>query len=75
MNYFVLEGIGLCALYAVLFLFAMVSIGSIVCVIITDRRNMALEQLLSNEVKKVRILYRENFLLRLKNGEIDFDEK
>ena len=75
MNYFVLEGIGLCALYAVLVLFAMWAIGSIVCVIITDRRNMALEQLLSNEVKKVRILYRENFLLRLKNGEIDFDEE
>ncbi len=75
MNYFVLEGIGLWALYAVLFLFAAVAIGSIVCVIITDKRNMMLERLLLKEKGKVRFLYQENFLLKLKSGEIDFDEE
>ena len=75
MNYFVLEGIGLYALYAVLVLLVTVAIGSIICVIITDRRNLMLEQLLLKEKEKVRFLHRENFILKLKSGEINFDEE
>lgn len=75
MNYIVLEGMALYALYMALVLFALVAIGGIVCALVTERRNFLLEEKLLKEKGKVRFLYKENFILKLKCGEIDFDEE
>ena len=75
MNYIVLEGIGLYLVVIMLVLILAISIGCVVCVILSDKRGFILKNLLMNERKKVFELTKENFVLSLKCGEFDIDEE
>lgn len=75
MNCFVLEGI---ALYVFLIAMVLLLIISLLCVtklLMANKRNFALVNLLINEKHRVKNLARENFILKIKCGEFDFDEE
>lgn len=75
MNYIVLEGLSLYVFLVVIILILVISIGSIICAILSDKRLFVLENLLLTQNEKVRTLIKENFILRLKCGEFEIDEK
>ena len=75
MNYIVLEGLSLYVFLVVIILILVISIGSIICAILSDKRLFVLENLLLTQNEKVRNLIKENFILRLKCGEFEIDEK
>lgn len=75
MNCFVLEGI---ALYVFLIAVVLLLIISLLCItklLMASKRNFALVNLLINEKHKVKNLARENFILKIKCGEFEFDEE
>ena len=75
MNCFVLEGI---ALYVFLIAVVLLLIISLLCMtklLMASKRNFALVNLLINEKHKVKNLARENFVLKIKCGEFEFDEE
>ncbi|MBR3968352.1 MAG: hypothetical protein IKJ93_02065 [Clostridia bacterium] len=75
MNCFVLEGI---ALYVFLIAVVLLLIISLLCMtklLMASKRNFALVNLLINEKHKVKNLARENFILKIKCGEFEFDEE
>lgn len=74
MNYIVLEGLSLYLFFVLVVLLLLISAGSLICVAIIDKRNFALGNMLLTENNKVRQLVKENFVLKLKCGEFDFDE-
>lgn len=73
MNYIVLEGVSLYLALLLIILLVAVAIVSLICAVLTDKRNFILDNLLTKENAKVKILVKENFILRLKCGEIDFE--
>ncbi len=75
MNYIVLEGIGLYIVLIMILLLLVITVGCIICLILSDNRRLILEDLLLDENEKVRDLSKQNFLLKLKCGEFDIDEK
>lgn len=75
MNYIVLEGISLYLFLALVILLVLISLVSLICVVLSDRRNFILGNLLLRENAKVRNLIKENFVLRLNRGEFNVDEK
>lgn len=75
MNYIVLEGASLYLFLALIILLVLVAVGCLICAILTDKRNYILGSLLSKENHKVKILHKENFILKLKSGEIDINEE
>ena len=75
MNYIVLEGVALRLVLAMIILMLLISIGCLICVILSDKRVFILENLLSREREKVNNLIKENFILKFKSGEFDIDEK
>lgn len=74
MNYIVLEGVSLYLFLMLVILLLLISLGSVICMMLLDKRNFVLGNLLSEEINKVRLLIKENFVLKLKCGEFDFDE-
>ncbi len=75
MNYIVLEGISLYVFLIVIILLLLISIGCIVCAILSDKRLFVLENLLLWKNDRIRGLIKENFILRLKYGEFEINEK
>lgn len=75
MNYIVLEGVSLYIFLILLLLLVLITVWSLIFVVITDRKNFVLGELFMKEHKKVRILVKENFILKLRYGEIDIDEE
>ena len=75
MNYVVLEGISLYLVLIMIVLILAISIGCVICVILSDKRGFVLENLLIKERKKVCVLVKENFVLKLKCGEFEIDEE
>lgn len=74
MNYIVLEGASLYLFLTLVILMLLISIGCLLCAVLSDRRNFILGNLLMQENNKVRTLAKENFVLKLKHGEFDVDE-
>ncbi len=74
MNYIVLEGLSLYLFFVLVVLLLFVTLGSLICVAVIGKRNFALGNMLLTENNKVRQLVKENFVLKLKCGEFDFDE-
>ncbi len=74
MNYIVLEGMSFYLFFMLMILLLLISLGSIICAVLLDKRNFVLGNLLLAENNKVRQLVKENFVLKLKCGEFDFDE-
>ena len=75
MNYIVLEGLSLYLFFILVVLLLLVTLGSLICVAVIDKRKFALGNMLLIENNKVRQLDKENFVLKLKCGEFDFDEQ
>ncbi len=75
MNYIVLEGICLYLFLALVILLVLISLVSLICAVLSDRRNFILGNLLLRENNKVRNLIKENFVLRLNYGEFNVDEE
>lgn len=75
MSYIVLEGVSLCLVLIMIVLLLVISIGCVICAILSDKRGFILEDLLLVENEKVRKLTKENFVLKLRCGEFDIDEK
>ena len=75
MNYIVLEGISLYMFLALVILLVLISIASLIIAISADNRNSILAKLLTDEQRKVRLLLKANFKLKLKHGELDFDDE
>ena len=74
MNYIVLEGLSLYLFFILVVLLLLVTLGSLICVAVIDKSKFALGYMLLIENNKVRQLDKENFVLKLKCGEFDFDE-
>lgn len=75
MNYIVLEGISLYMFLALVILLVLISIASLIIAISADNRNSILAKLLTDEQRKVKLLLKANFKLKLKHGELDCDDK
>lgn len=74
MNYIVLEGLSLYLLFILVVLLLLISAGSLICVAIIDKRKFILENILLRKKENIRRVIKENFVLKLKCGEFDFDE-
>lgn len=75
MDYIVLEGISLCLFFVFLILLLLCSIGSLICAVLSDKRGFINKLLLSRKNEEIKNLIKENFVLKLKCGEFDIDEK
>lgn len=75
MNYIVLEGISLYLFLIMTMLLLLISAGCLICVVLLDKRGFFLNILLSRKNDEIKNLVKENFVLRLKSGELDIDEK
>lgn len=75
MNYIVLEGVSLYLFLILLLLLIVIAVLSLVFAVMADRKNFVLGKLFMKEHKKVKILVKENFILKLRCGEIDVDEE
>ncbi len=75
MSYIVLEGVSLYVFLTSLLLLVVIAVLSLGIAVLTDRKNCALNDLFMKEHKKVKMLVKENFILRLKYGEINVDEE
>lgn len=75
MNYVVLEGISLYLVLTMIILTLAISIGCLICVILSDKRIFILENKLLQEKEKFNKLMKENFVLKIRCGEFDIDEK
>ena len=75
MNYIVLEGISLWLVLFIIVLMLIISFISILCAVLADKRIFTLESLLYEESEKVRYLIKKNFILQLKSGEFDVNDK
>lgn len=75
MNYIVLEGMSLYLFLILIILLLLISIVSLICAILSDKRNFALEGLLSKNNDRLKLLTKENFILKLRCGDFDIDEK
>ncbi len=74
MNYIVLEGVSLYLFIILVILLLLISVGSLICVALIDKRKFIIENMLLIEKENIRRVIRENFVLKLKCGEFDFDE-
>ena len=74
MNYIVLEGVSLYLFMVLTFLLLLISVGSLICAIISDKRGFILENLLSRKNYEIKNLIKENLMLRIKCGEFDIEE-
>lgn len=75
MNYIVLEGIGLWITLFIITVMLIISLVSLICVVLADKKIFVLETLLRKENEKVKFLLKKNFILQLISGEFDIDEK
>ena len=75
MNYIVLEGLSLYLVIVLMILLLIVSLGCLMCLIILDRKNFYLEELILRKDRKIKKLIQDNFILRIKCGELDIDER
>ena len=75
MNYIVLEGISLYLVLVLTVLLLAISTISLICTVLSDKRIHILETLLYKESEKVKYLSKKIFVLQIKNGDIDIDEK
>ena len=75
MNYIVLEGTSLYLVMIMIAILMFITLGCILFVIVSDKRGFVLKSLLAKEKEKVMNLSKENFVLRLRCGEFDIDEK
>lgn len=75
MNCVILEGISLYLALILIVLLMAISFVSLVCTILSDKRIFMLETLLYKESEKVKYLMKRIFVLQLRNGEIDIDDK
>lgn len=75
MSYIVLEGISIYIFLILIILLLIISLLCLICAVLSDKRNFVLGNLLSQENKKVNLLQRENFILKLKSGEFEVDEE
>lgn len=75
MNYIVLEGLTLYSFLILVVLLLIIATVSLICVVLSDKRNFVLCSLLSRENSRVRNLLKENFVLKLKYGELNVDEE
>lgn len=75
MNYIVLEGISLYLFLALVIFLVLISLVSLICAVLSDRRNFIIGNLLLRENNKVRNLIKKNFVLKLKCGEFNIDEE
>ncbi len=71
----ILEGLSLYLVIIMIILLLIVSLFSIVWAVLSNKRIFSLKTLLYRERKNVRCLIRKNFVLQLRNGEIDIDDK
>lgn len=75
MNYIVLEGLSLYLFLFLVILLLLISVGSLICAILLDKHMFIIENSLLRESNKVKNLLKENFILKLKYGELDIDEE
>ncbi len=75
MDYIVLEGISLYVFLVLIMLLLIISLVSLICAVLTDRRNFILENLIQREKSQKSKLVKENFILKLKHGELNIDEE
>ncbi len=74
MNYIVLEGFSLYVFLTLILLLVVISFVSIICAIAADKRLFMLSELLKEEIDKSHQLFKANFILKLKHGELDTDD-
>jgi len=74
MNYIVLEGTSLYLFLLLVILLMLITLGSLICAVLSDRRNFILKNLLVNENKTVKKLMKENFVLILKSSDLNIDK-
>lgn len=74
MNLIILEGMNLCLFLILLGLMMLISIGSLICAMIADKKIILLNSLLIKEKENVRFLNKENLKFKLKYGELEQDE-
>ncbi len=74
MNYIVLEGFSLYMFLTLILLLVIISIISIICAIAADKRLFTLGELIKRESEKNHQLFKANFILKLKHGELDTDD-
>lgn len=75
MEYIVLEGVTLYIIVALIALLLLITFGSLICVVLLDKSKFTVTNLLLRENEKVKILLKENFVLRLRCREFNIDEK
>lgn len=75
MNCIILEGIMLYIFVAIVIALLLISLGCIFYAILSDKREYFLIDLLSREKEKVKKLSKQNFILKIKCGELYIDEK
>lgn len=75
MNYIVLEGISLYLFFILIILLLFITIVSLICVMLSDRRNFMLKGLLLKSNDRLKLMAKENFILRIRCGDLILDEK
>lgn len=75
MNYIVLEGISLYMFFILIILLIIITIVSLICVILSDRSNFMLKGLLLKSNERLKLIAKENFILKIRCGDLNLDEK
>lgn len=75
MSYIVLEGISLYIFLLLIILLVLISFVCIAYATLSEIKNNRLADILQKETKKVKKLFKENFILKLKCGEFNTDDK
>ena len=74
MNYIVLEGASLYWVVSLVIILIILCLSCLVYVILCDKKNFTLENLLATKNEEIRNLNRMNLMLMIKCGEFDIDE-
>ncbi len=75
MNYIVLEGFSLYLVLILNLVLVLISFSCLICVVFVDKRNFAMKRFIERLIIKNQLLLKSNFILKLKYGEFDVDEK
>lgn len=75
MNYIVLEGISLYLFLILILLLLFITIVSLICVMLSDRRNFVLKGLVLKSNDRLKLILKENFILKIRCGDFNIDEK
>ena len=74
MNYIVLEGASLYLVVALVIILIILCLSCLAYVILCDKKNFTLENLVAVKNEEIKDLNRLNLMLKIKCGEFDIDE-